>query len=238
MIPGGSNHIINDVQNVRFGMNAAKGSQLYKVTHAEDVSMCTMTGPEVKMLLEGRYIHTEAKGSTTEAFSKDAHVPVFISSNVPTAKVAKRHIKEMGHRATWSVEDWIKCFDLKGDGTDEDGEGRIGTCVRTEVPVPPLFRHKRADTTCRKCSARYVRWLCQQGMRKTARRIDVAEIHINSDCDTDDESLQYNTRSVIRVVLQRGKRKQVDSGNPGEDRKRKKILAWVDDGVEMSSDSD
>jgi hypothetical protein len=229
-VPECSGDIINEIQNVRFGMNNAKSSQLYKVSSLEDISFTTMSGPEVKHLLEGRYVNAEIKGGTVTAFAKNRHCPAFISSNIPNERVAKRLLQGLGIRATWSLSDYVKCFDVADIGKpgsqtfrveEDDGEGRVGTKIKTEESVPMAFRSARADQTCRRCGAMYVRWCIQHSSKP--RRVQLEELHIDSDTNTDtEESRLYTVESRLKVVLRRGKRKEKKVG------RKSKVLAYVE----------
>ena len=168
-IPNSKNTICLHAANTGFGLEAASESAmgLYRAMFINDCSISTLSGAQLKSILEGDDAHWNKKQSSVEG----QPVTCFLTSNMPTQAVFRKLIKENKMISTWTLQEYIKVFDPI--------EGRVGCTVRTEQPIPAVWI-KRSQA-CRYCAARLWIWLIQQYLFFPKRHIQAHELYTDSD---------------------------------------------------------
>ena len=183
-------HLCMRVSNQRQGMTSYLGFNSYCVSTANDLSFRTLDGAQMKSYLESDGASVDQKNTVSKMQRR--HTPYFCSANE-----WKNDCNNL--KSNWTSDEYEKCFASKG--------GRCGLVVRTELPVPEVFK-KSYHTKCSRCSYRFIKWLVQ--VYRSDRRF-ITDTEIVPDSDEEEvepvapsEPLETHLRAGLRAKPNEG----------------------------------
>ena len=138
------------------------------------------------VLLGGSFLTHSKQGSIN---FQELHPPTFITSNLVDKSTFIKSRKEMGSSCQITSDDYLKIFSLS--------EGRIGTEVELRHAIPRIWQRK--FKCCRRCSARFIRWLLGiHVLPSKAAKYEPPDFYNDSDKDSENESATYT--STIKIT--------------------------------------
>ena len=194
----GREHLVLTVTPEGFGTHGASTYCLYKAIRINEVSLTTLTGPLMRLLLEGdKQASMPTKGDSVKLSSIDSkhHTIAFLTSNIPSLEEFEKIKKETGHRASWTSADFKRNLSLDG--------GRVGGQFLSETKVPEILRKELYH--CPRCGARLIRWWIKKFLlsKHTQLIFSKEDIWQDSDSETEDnmENVDENTDfwEVMRI---------------------------------------